>query len=468
MTLHTAFTQKDNAHLRDVLYQHFKQQLAKVNKVTRSDKYFSAENELREFCDQNQKLDVKKMGTLWQMWCDMAKSKGAPLQPMTAAYVHTLDQNFKSAPDWQNLTDEAINKVFDEAMPVAPTAATVQQFTDGNQTLFERYFGRISFSPYPSILSSRAVSPSVSGLEQGKYVSGSPFTQAQRTASTQRQTQQEEQKSPAVPPASSTQSSPSAVSPALNHNQVSSIRNYSPSPISSSPLSSAAASPSSASSSSSSVSSLPSLSSSSSSSSTRPPNYSSRAGQSSTSPMTLPPSASSAPTVAASLSYESVNDRLMSHWPIYVLQNRPESQGFNIKPDGIIEHDASLTVSTENESSVAVERKSSAAEVTVTIPSQITMESNARMVMAARMATVAFFSNMPVKDIAKLKVEQMTIESGNKVFETVLKAAMNAYMTEMKKLQPSPQQNSSGHLAANSKYAVPQNQANHQYQRTGF
>lgn len=462
MILHTTFIQ--NEQRRNVLYTHFKHQL---DKVARSANCSIAENELREFC-KRKTLDAAQMNGLWQMWCEMAKFEGAPLKPLVDTYISLLDVD-KNLYNWGGMNDEAIKQKLTEAMPAVPTAAAEQQSTESSPLR-----ARISFLAHPYNLS-RQNSQSMAEINKIRPVHNHPEISAQRANRNANRTEKteevEEKASTAATPASSTRLNPSSDSPTLSHSQASYNRNHSPSTPRT--VSSAAVSPSASSSCSSSSSNLLPSHSSSSSSSTPPPNNSSRAAQSSTSPMTLPLSASQswatpAPTMAALPSNASVNDRLMSHWPIHVLQNSAEISGFAIKSRGIVERDASLTVSTNNESSVEVERKPNAAEVAVTIPSQIAIDSNARLAMAARMATVVFFSNMPLEAIATLEINRLTIESNNPEFKAALKSAMTNYIAHMQRSQPSPQQNSSARLAANLRYDVPQNQANHQYQRAGI
>lgn len=114
MALHPDFM--DNEHLRDVLYQHFKQYLARA---PRAELCSIAEGVLRDFCDGRPQLNRVEMGLLWEFWVEMAYLDEEPLAPIALVYVYLLDEHHPSQYHWAGMSDAWVQQTLTQAMPRA-------------------------------------------------------------------------------------------------------------------------------------------------------------------------------------------------------------------------------------------------------------------------------------------------------------------------------------------------------------
>lgn len=138
MTLASIFITADDK--RNVLHQHFKQQL---HKVPRAGNASAIEDGLRQLCEGNSRLDAAKMNILWQKWCDMARLTQEPLHATAAAYVSLLDMEKQDTShyNWGDMTDQVVNNVLNQAMPKAQTPVATSPAIEPS------LWAKISFAP---------------------------------------------------------------------------------------------------------------------------------------------------------------------------------------------------------------------------------------------------------------------------------------------------------------------------------
>lgn len=117
MALHPAFI--DDDHLRHVLYQHFKQQLAQNPPA---EPCSMAEDELRQFCECKPQLTAADMNMLWEFWLEMAYLEEEPLALMIQAYVFILDQQHGGQLNWQDMSDESVRQALSQALSSAQSS----------------------------------------------------------------------------------------------------------------------------------------------------------------------------------------------------------------------------------------------------------------------------------------------------------------------------------------------------------
>lgn len=340
MTLTSIFITADNK--RNVLHQHFKQQL---QRVPRSENGSVAEDELRQLCDDNSPLDAVKMTLLWQKWCDVARLPQEPLHATAVAYVSLLDmdQQDTSHYNWGDMTDQAANNALNQAMPTAQTPVATSPAIEPS------LWAKISFAPM------KAAAPSLADANNSSH-------------------------------------SHSSTSAGMV-----------------------------------------------------PPNLPSPTAQSSLQQRLSPaPHPMPSPTMLG-LANESTHDRLVQDWRSSVLQGDAVNQGLVIKQDNMVQQ---ITVSTENGSSVRLERQPRQANICVVIGDANHMDADAKMAVAAQMARVVCFSHMSMSEIATLTIDDMRIQASHPGFAAALTATMTEYITQM-------QRESSSHQATTVPYNEP-------------
>lgn len=111
MDLHPDFLGND--HLRDRLYQHFKQHLANMPPA---EPCSIAEHELRRFCERKLRLTMADMNRLWELWSEMACLNEEPLAPVIQGYVCILDSRHTDFYPWADMNDEWLEQTLNRAM----------------------------------------------------------------------------------------------------------------------------------------------------------------------------------------------------------------------------------------------------------------------------------------------------------------------------------------------------------------
>lgn len=409
MTLPLEF--KNDDRLRDVLYQHFIEQL---KKVTRSENCSALETSLRDFCTRVT-LTAEEMGELWGKWLKMADLVNEPLQPTAFAYRKFFNENAQ-ATSRMGFNGPYLKEKLNAAMPPANTVAITSKLSE--PSLFA---AQISFLAKQH--NNTQIDPVLARLEVTQPVS----RMLSRPGGS---VEQKEESTHSTENTGLTRSSPA--NSYLSHQWLSRLGQFS---HGTSPMLSSASSqrPINRTNSNNRLSS--SSSSSSSTSNVATPNGQGNPGQTRVSPMqimALPQSALS-PLLAAPYNPTVATvpkDRLAQDWHDYVMQGNTD-EGFNIKEDGVKKlGDAQLKVTTKNESTVKVEHQASVTRVNVEIAAN-KVEYNQGIKIAANMATVAYFNNMPEGDVVKLNVKDLQIHSENPAFAEALKHAMGSYIQGM-------------------------------------
>lgn len=394
MTLPSRFIHSEKE--RHFLYDHFKNQLKQMPCAASAPE---AEQELRRLCE-HETLNPKQMQTLWELWLTLARIDKGPLTSIAKAYEAVLEETAESTPSEWSCGDLAILqenflKKFDAKHQEILTA---QQIRPQVQAA-----GAVPWWDLLATISSGLNRSNPSQLDQsviGLLHEKQPVTQYLK---------QEAQKS-SQKTKTKTNDDTGVVGAGLNRRQ--------PSPLSDSGHGASSQ-----------------LSPSSSAASHAPPNVQGLSGQPSVNnmpPIKLPPSAlSSRLGPSNSTATIQIKDRLAQDWQHYVMQDGHTDQGFAIQESGVQKCGAArLKISTHNDSAVEVLHQACAATVKVTIAGQVPYSQ--AMIIAANMATVAYFNKLSVEEVAQLNVELLVIDTKNPGFEQAIKQAMTAYINGMK------------------------------------
>lgn len=141
MPLHPAFI--DHDHLRHVLYQHFKQQLAQNSPA---EPCSMAEDELRQFCERKPQLTANDMHMLWEFWVEMAYLEEEPLASMTQAYVYILDHQHGGQLNWQDMSDDSVKQALSQALSSAQSSNASPSLSDRSNVFMSSPASRSALS----------------------------------------------------------------------------------------------------------------------------------------------------------------------------------------------------------------------------------------------------------------------------------------------------------------------------------